>query len=136
MSQMDVEIMGQSYRLGCPEGGDARLRDAVQKVDEAMCAIRDAGKVRARDRIAVLAALNLAFELGTCEEAGAQALLPGSDRQQTAPPGNAVAGGVASLAAETATGTQAAAALADPRLAGLLARLDAALAESMPQARP
>jgi cell division protein ZapA len=28
-----------------------------------MCKIRDAGKVRARDRIAVLAALNLAFDL-------------------------------------------------------------------------
>ena len=31
--------------------------------DAAMCKIRDAGKVRARDRIAVLAALNLAFDL-------------------------------------------------------------------------
>jgi len=55
--------MGQSYLLGCPDGGDARLLDAVEKVDAAMCKIRDAGKVRARDRIAVLAALNLAFDL-------------------------------------------------------------------------
>jgi cell division protein ZapA len=31
-------------------------------VDEAMCKIRDAGKIKARDRIAVLAALNLAFD--------------------------------------------------------------------------
>ena len=56
--------MGQSYLLGCPEGGDARLLDAVERVDTAMCKIRDGGKVRARDRIAVLAALNLAFDLG------------------------------------------------------------------------
>jgi cell division protein ZapA len=49
--------------LGCPEGGEDKLRAAVQRVDEAMCKIRDAGKVRARDRIAVLAALNLAFDL-------------------------------------------------------------------------
>jgi cell division protein ZapA len=35
----------------------------VGKVDEAMCKIRDAGKIKARDRIAVLAALNLAFDL-------------------------------------------------------------------------
>ena len=49
--------------LGCPEGGEARLREAVLRVDDAMCKIRDAGKVRARDRIAVLAALNLAFDL-------------------------------------------------------------------------
>ncbi len=63
MKQLEVQIMGQSYLLGCPEGGDARLREAVQRVDEAMCKIRDANKVRARDRIAVLAALNLAFDL-------------------------------------------------------------------------
>jgi len=49
--------------LGCPEGGENRLASAVEKVDEAMCKIRDAGKIKARDRIAVLAALNLAFDL-------------------------------------------------------------------------
>ncbi|WP_300710644.1 cell division protein ZapA [Limnohabitans sp.] len=60
--QLDVQIMGQSYILGCPEGGEDRLLAAVRKVDEAMCKIRDAGKIKARDRIAVLAALNLAFD--------------------------------------------------------------------------
>jgi cell division protein ZapA len=63
MKQLEVQIMGQSYLLGCPPGGEARLRDAVTRVDGAMCKIRDAGKVRARDRIAVLAAVNLAFDL-------------------------------------------------------------------------
>lgn len=63
MKQLEVQIMGQAYLLGCPDGGDARLLDAVEKVDTAMCKIRDSGKVRARDRIAVLAALNLAFDL-------------------------------------------------------------------------
>ncbi len=63
MKQIEVQIMGQNYRLGCPEGGEERLREAVQRVDAAMCRIRDAGKIRARDRIAVLAALNLAFEI-------------------------------------------------------------------------
>jgi cell division protein ZapA len=62
--QIEVQIMGQSYILGCPEGGEARLQAAVQKVDVAMCKIRDAGKIKARDRIAVLAALNLAFDQG------------------------------------------------------------------------
>ncbi len=63
MKQLEVQIMGQSYLLGCPEGGDSRLLEAVELVDTAMCKIRDGGKVRARDRIAVLAALNLAFDL-------------------------------------------------------------------------
>ncbi|WP_396430222.1 cell division protein ZapA [Limnohabitans sp.] len=61
--QLDVQIMGQSYILGCPVDGEERLLAAVSKVDEAMCKIRDAGKIKARDRIAVLAALNLAFDL-------------------------------------------------------------------------
>ena len=63
MKQLEVQIMGQSYLLGCPENGEDRLLDAVSKVDAAMCKVRDAGKIKARDRIAVLAALNLAFEL-------------------------------------------------------------------------
>ena len=64
MKQLEVQIMGQSYLLGCPAGGESRLLEAVERVDTAMCKIREAGKVRARDRIAVLAALNLAFDLG------------------------------------------------------------------------
>ena len=64
MKQLEVQIMGQSYLLGCPEGGESRLLEAVERVDTAMCKIRDNGKLRARDRIAVLAALNLAFDLG------------------------------------------------------------------------
>ena len=63
MKQIEVKIMGQAYLLGAPEGGEERLQQAVQRVDAAMCKIRDAGKIKARDRIAVLAALNLAFEL-------------------------------------------------------------------------
>lgn len=63
MKQVEVQIMGQGYVLGCPDGGEARLQQAVQSVDQAMCKIRDAGKIKARDRIAVLAALNLAFDL-------------------------------------------------------------------------
>ena len=62
--QLEVQIMGQNYLLGCPAGGESRLLEAVERVDTAMCKIRDVGKVRARDRIAVLAALNLAFDLG------------------------------------------------------------------------
>ncbi len=82
MKQVEVQIMGQSYLLGCPEGGEERLQQAVRKVDAAMCKIRDAGKLRARDRIAVLAALNLAFELSE-QEAGAAPALPVHERARS-----------------------------------------------------
>ena len=68
--QIEVQIMGQSYLLACPVGGEQSLLDAVERVDTAMCRIRDAGKVKARDRIAVLASLNLAFELSQKEAQG------------------------------------------------------------------
>jgi len=61
VSSIEVTIMGQGYRLVCPEGGEAPLLAAAAAVDREMSAIRDAGKVKARERIAVLAALNLAF---------------------------------------------------------------------------
>ena len=63
MKQIEVSILGQSYVLGCPEGGDARLQASVKAVDREMTAIRSAGKVKVRERIAVLAALNIAYKL-------------------------------------------------------------------------
>ena len=108
--QIEVQIMGQNYLLGCPEGGEARLRDAAKRVDEAMCKIRDAGKVKARDRIAVLASLNLAFDLAQREAQPAPvevAAAPAAAPAETDPP------------KETST---------DPRAAQLLQRLDQALA--------
>ena len=63
MKQMEFTIMGQSYLLACPAGGETSLQAAVASVDHEMSAIRNAGKIKARERIAVLAALNLAYQL-------------------------------------------------------------------------
>ena len=70
--QIEVQIMGQSYLLSCPVGGESLLLEAVERVDTAMCRIRDAGKVKARERIAVLASLNLAHELSQLERKEAE----------------------------------------------------------------
>jgi cell division protein ZapA len=109
MKQLEVQIMGQSYLLGCPVGGEQRLLEAVEKVDTAMCKIRDAGKVKARDRIAVLAALNLAFDV--------------SDRSVT-PPLTA-----ATFAHGDATLTNTRSLAEDVRIAQLVVRLDQALGD-------
>ena len=110
MKQLEVQIMGQSYLLGCPENGDARMLDAVNRVDIAMCKIRDAGKIKARDRIAVLAALNLAFEVS--ENSSPAAPVPAN--AETAPQ-------------LTSGGAPDAQSAAHPQLTALLRRLDAAL---------
>ena len=62
MKQVETTILGQSYMLACPPDGEALLHEAVGIVDREMSAIRDAGKVKARERIAVLTALNLAYQ--------------------------------------------------------------------------
>ncbi len=83
MKQVEVTILGQGYILGCPEGGDALLQSAVKSVDKEMVAIRDGGKVKARERIAVLAALNLAYRLA--EQSGAATSKPAAAGATAAP---------------------------------------------------
>jgi cell division protein ZapA len=62
MIHLDVTIMGQPYRLACKEGEQHTLREAVAFLDGKMSALRDAGKVKGTDRIAVMAALGMAAE--------------------------------------------------------------------------
>jgi cell division protein ZapA len=81
MKQVEVSILGQAYTLACPAGGEGLLASAVTAVDKEMTAIRDAGKVRARERIAVLAALNLAYRLA---ERGTTAPGPGAESWRAA----------------------------------------------------
>jgi len=77
LSQLEVTILGQSYVLACPDGGERDLLEAVAMVDREMSAIRDAGKVKARERIAVLAALNLAYQLAEAPPPAGAAADPG-----------------------------------------------------------
>ncbi|MDP2264276.1 MAG: cell division protein ZapA [Hydrogenophaga sp.] len=116
--QIEVQIMGQSYLLACPAGGESALLDAVERVDTAMCRIRDAGKVKARDRIAVLASLNLAFELSQKE---AERSASPSTAQQLAFPSAATA--------STMDSGFPADPLASKRIDDLVRRLDQALGD-------
>ena len=76
MKQIEATILGQSYMLACPPDGEALLREAVGIVDREMSAIRDAGKVKARERIAVLTALNLAYQKAEAGHQTAPAVAP------------------------------------------------------------
>jgi cell division protein ZapA len=81
MKQMEFTILGQGYILGCEEGGEALLTSAVGMVDREMSGIRDGGKIKARERIAVLAALNLAYRLAQQAQAGAPAAPAGASAE-------------------------------------------------------
>ncbi|ATQ75489.1 cell division protein ZapA [Massilia violaceinigra] len=62
MTELNVTIMGSSYRLMCKEGEERTLLEAVSYLDGKMCGLRDSGKVKGNDRIAVMAALSVAAE--------------------------------------------------------------------------
>ncbi len=58
-----VTIMGKEYKIACDSDERDELIHSAQQLDEQMRRIRDSGKVNGADRIAVMAALNLAHEL-------------------------------------------------------------------------
>jgi len=61
--QLDITLVGREFKVGCKEHERAELMEAVALLDTRMREIRDGGKIAAVDRIAVMAALNLANEL-------------------------------------------------------------------------
>ena len=67
---VDVSIMGREFSIACPESEREALLAAVSYLDKKMCDIRDAGKVVGNERIAMMAALNLAHELLSLKSGG------------------------------------------------------------------
>jgi cell division protein ZapA len=60
-----VTILDRKFRIACSEEEEAGLREAVEYVDSRMREIRDTSKIAGHERIAVMAALNIAHELLT-----------------------------------------------------------------------
>lgn len=59
----DVTVLGREYKVACAEHERDDLVEAVSYLDQRMREIRDSGKVTGIERIAVMAALNIAHEL-------------------------------------------------------------------------
>ncbi len=69
-SSLDVNILDREFRVACPDDERAELLDAVAYLDKKMREIRDAGKIASVERIAIMAALNIAHELLTTKVGG------------------------------------------------------------------
>jgi cell division protein ZapA len=67
---IDVSIMGREFRVACPEDEQEELLSSVSYLDRKMREIRDSGKVIGVERIAIMAALNIAHELLTTRTGG------------------------------------------------------------------
>ena len=60
---VSVNILDRDYQVSCPPGEEEALRASARFLDQQMRQIRENGKVFGMDRIAVMAALNIANEL-------------------------------------------------------------------------
>jgi cell division protein ZapA len=59
---MAIQILGREFRVACPEGEEKQLQASVDFLNRRMKDLRDTGKIVGNERIAVMAALNIAHE--------------------------------------------------------------------------
>lgn len=59
---MTISLLGREFRVGCPEGEEKQLQASVDYLNRKLKEVRDTGKVVGNERIAIMAALNIAHE--------------------------------------------------------------------------
>ncbi len=59
---VSVEILGKNYKIKCPIERTTELRQAAAYVDKEMRQIRDTGKVIGIESIAIITAINIAYQ--------------------------------------------------------------------------
>lgn len=62
---LNINIMGREFRIACPDEERQQLLDAVDYLNAKMREVQQTGKVLGNERIAIMAALNMAHELLT-----------------------------------------------------------------------
>jgi len=68
---LDIRIMDKDYRVACPPDQQASLKDSARFLNDRLNEIKRKGSIIGTERIAIMAALNLAHELlGIQESAG------------------------------------------------------------------
>jgi len=71
---LTLTIFGRDYRIACSPEERADLISCARYVDAKMNDIRDTGKVMGADRVAVMAALQIAQELFSAKAGGGASL--------------------------------------------------------------
>jgi len=63
IAQVSVRILDKEYQVACPAEERTDLLDSAEILNNKMREIRDSGRIVGLDRIAVMAALNMANDL-------------------------------------------------------------------------
>jgi cell division protein ZapA len=77
-----VRILDKDYQVACPEEQEAELIISAKYLDKQMRGIRDSGKVIGLERIAVMAALNISYELLQASDHGESEQLGGESMKR------------------------------------------------------
>jgi cell division protein ZapA len=68
---LTISLLGREFRVACPEGEEKQLLASADYLNRKLKEVRDTGKVAGNERIAIMAALNIAHELVSNKGAGA-----------------------------------------------------------------
>ena len=82
---LDASLLGRDYKFACKESERAELVEAVAFLDRRMREIRETGKVAGAERIAVMAALNIAHEMQRAKREHAMAVTAAAATRADAP---------------------------------------------------
>ena len=59
---LTVSLLGREFRVACPDGEEKQLLASADYLNRKLKEVRDSGKVVGNERIAIMAALNIAHE--------------------------------------------------------------------------
>jgi cell division protein ZapA len=62
---LTLNLLGRDFRVACPEGEEKQLVASADYLNRKLKEIRDVGKISGNERIAIMAALNIAHEMMT-----------------------------------------------------------------------
>lgn len=65
---VSIKILNKEYRINCPAGEEESLIKSANYVEDKMREVRTSGKIVSLDRLAIMAALNIAHELVSLQE--------------------------------------------------------------------
>jgi cell division protein ZapA len=75
-----IHIMGNEYHVASPADEIEKLKEAARALDTRMREIKENGRIMGLERVAVMAALNLSYELMHGEGTNAEETIQVNDR--------------------------------------------------------
>lgn len=65
MAHLDISILGQQYKIGCPEGEQENLLKTVAQVDDHLKEMKETSRTLRNSQLVVMATLNYRHQLNT-----------------------------------------------------------------------